>query len=294
MQPRPRRITYEQIRPSSQGASFSVRRFAEAGVFPFLWHFHPEVELTLIVRGRAMKFVGDAIERSVDGDLVLLGANLPHTWASDKGCNDCSSIVIQFLPNFWGERFNALPEMRQVMHLLDRARYGLVFTGRARDEVADLMHQAADAQPVDQLWLLIRMLARLSRVTDARPLSRSDATRHGQLNVSRRMRRVLDRLHADIVELPSQRELAADIGMSPQAFSRFFRRQVGKPFVQYVNEWRVGLACRNLLETDDSITDVALGSGFDNLSNFNRQFKRIVGVTPSEYRSRTGEKHQAR
>ncbi len=285
MQPRPRRIAYEQIRPATESSSFSVRHFAEAKAFEFLWHFHPEVELTLITRGRAMKFVGDAIERSVDGDLVLLGSNLPHTWASDKGSMCAKSIVIQFLPDFWGDRFAALPEMRQVAALLERARYGLSFSGDARDEVSALMHRATEAPPIDQLALLIQMLARLSRATDVRPLSRSDATRHGQVNVSRRMRRVLDRLHADIVELPSQRELAADIKMSPQAFSRFFKRQVGKPFVQYVNEWRVGLACRNLLETDESITDVALGSGFDNLSNFNRQFRRIVGVTPTAYRA---------
>ena len=286
MQTKPRRLAYEQIRPASESSSFAVTRFNKLGYFPYLWHFHPEVELTLIVRGRSMKFVGDAIERSLDGDLVLLGSNLPHTWASDKGVRDSESIVIQFLPDFWGERFNTLPEMRQVMTLLDRARYGLSFTGDVRNEVAGLMDSAVTASPIDQLWLLIDMLARLSRATDARQLSRSDQTRHGQLNVSRRMRRVLDRLHADIVELPAQSELAAEIGMSPQAFSRFFKQQVGKPFVQYVNEWRVGLACRNLLETDESITDIALGSGFDNLSNFNRQFKRIVGVTPTDYRAR--------
>lgn len=285
METRQRRIAYEQVRPNSESSSFAVRQFTDQKSFQFNWHFHPEVELTLITHGRSMKFVGDAIERSVDGDLVLLGSNLPHTWSSDAGSNRAESIVIQFLPDFWGDRFNALPEMRQVTALLERSRYGLVFSGAAREEVAAMMHRAAAASPMDQLSLLIQMLARLSRATDARPLSRSDASRHGQVNVSRRMRRVLDRLHADIVELPSQRELAQDINMSPQTFSRFFKRQVGKPFVQYVNEWRVGLACRNLLETDESITDIALGSGFDNLSNFNRQFKRIVGVTPTDYRA---------
>ena len=100
-------------------------------------------------------------------------------------------------------------------------------------------------------------------------------------------------LHRDIADRPHQRDLAAMIGMSPQAFSRFFRRSVGKTFAAYAAEWRVGLACRALLETDADVLSVSLESGFDNLSNFNRQFKRLVGVTPTEYRrrSRAGAGH---
>jgi AraC-like DNA-binding protein len=281
-----RRIHYEQIRRGAE-SSFAVRRF-KLQSFPFLWHYHPELELTLIVRGRGLRFIGDAIAQFREGDLCLLPSNLPHTWSSAPGIGRVESIVCHFLPEFWGKGFAELPEMHVIRDLLARARLGLSFSGRSRVRVAQLMAdiEKPETSSLDRLLRLIEALAELARSRDAKPLCRTPVDAAADLTVGRRLKHVLDRLHQDLVNLPSQAQLAAEVDLSPQAFSRFFKRRVGKTFVQYVNEWRVGLACRALIETNDTVTGVALDSGFENLSNFNRQFKRVAGVTPSTYRAR--------
>jgi AraC-like DNA-binding protein/mannose-6-phosphate isomerase-like protein (cupin superfamily) len=285
MRPTRRRIHYEQIRRGAE-SSFAVRRF-KLQSFPFLWHYHPELELTLVIRGRGLRFIGDAIEQFKEGDLCLLPSNLPHTWSSAPGIGRVESIVCHFLPDFWGKGFSELPEMHAIRELIAHARLGLNFSGRGRARAAQLMAEMVrnESTGLERLLRLIEALAELSRSRDARPLCRTPVNAAADLTVGRRLKHVLDRLHAELVDLPSQAELAGEVGLSPQAFSRFFKRRVGKTFVQYVNEWRVGLACRALIESEESITGIALDSGFENLSNFNRQFKRVAGVTPSAYRA---------
>lgn len=288
MRIRERRLTFERITPSAR-SSFAAKSFNVPRGFPFLWHYHPEVELTLIVEGAGLRFVGDSIERFERGEVVLLGSGLPHTWSSDAGSRNHKSVVVQFLPSTWGEPFASLPEMHAITDLLARSQRGIVFGGRARRRVEEMMRRLGDqrTRPMDRLLLLLESLHELAHTRDARTLCRSSAGMKTSDRVGRRLQRVLDRVHADILDLPPQAELARSVGMSPQAFSRFFKREVGKTFVSYVNEWRIGLATRSLIETDVPITAIAVDSGFDNLSHFNRQFRRITGLTPSAYRRQT-------
>lgn len=286
MRIRSRQLKFEQITPPAT-ASFFWKRFCEPVGFPFVWHYHTEIELTLIVRGRGLRFVGDSIERFAEGDLVLLGSNLPHTWSSDSGSRDAESVVVQFLPDCWGQSFGELPEMRRVQELLRRADRGLVFpSDSGAKAVARLESLHAEHSPMDHLLALLGALSALAERDDSRPLCRAPMNATTDQRIAQRLKRVLDRVHADLVELPSQAELAGSVGMSPQAFSRFFRRQMGTTFVGYVNAWRVGMACRSLLETGTPVTTIALECGFENLSHFNRQFKRITGLTPSAYRDK--------
>jgi len=290
MRIRQRKLRFEHIKPPAS-ASFVWKQFVEPRGFAFQWHYHTEIELTLITHGRGLRFVGDSIERFDEGDLVLLGSGLPHTWSSDENSRNHRSVFVQFLPAFWGDSFDALPEMRRVRELIQRSERGLVFTGEARARAERLMKDLTTrgATPLDHLLALLSALAELSQTTGVRTLCRTQTNATVSEQVGRRLKTVLDRVHADIIDLPTQAELAESVKLSPQAFSRFFKRQVGKTFVGYVNEWRVGLACRSLLETDEPIIAVAIDSGFDNLSHFNRQFKRITGRTPSDYRRSRGE-----
>lgn len=281
-----RKLKFEQIVPPAS-ASFFWKRFREPTGFPFVWHYHTELELTLIVRGRGLRFVGDSIERFSEGDLTLLPSNLPHTWSSDSGSRDAESVVVQFLPDCWGKSFSELPEMRRVQDLLRQSDRGLIFPRDSSARAVDLLSGLrTDDAPLEHLLTLLGALSSLSTVEDARPLCRAPMNATTDERIAQRLKRVLDRVHADIVELPSQAELAESVGMSPQAFSRFFRRQMGTTFVGYVNAWRIGLACRSLIETAEPVTSIAMETGFDNLSHFNRQFKRITGLTPSGYRDK--------
>jgi AraC-like DNA-binding protein len=297
-----RRIQRELV-PAQPSASFTVRHFRQSH-FPFNWHYHPEIELTLIVRGNGLRFVGDSVDNYARGDLCLLGSNLPHCWQSDPAAGGVHSIVIQFPPNLgaggdarWAAGGNAearaaglleLAELRRLRQLLlEEARQGLLITGPRHTALARAMHQIARSPPgMEQLIMLLQLLNNIAEHAQRTPIA-TGTTSPPSAASGRKLGRVLSRL--DQVRhgsLPTQREMARTLAMSPQAFSRFFHRQVGKTYVQYLNELRIGLVCRELIETDDPVTRIAWAAGYQDLSNFHRRFRALKGVTPREYRRR--------
>ena len=274
--------TYEDV-PREAAESFAARAFDE-GRFPFNWHYHPEIELTLVPEGRGTRFVGDSIEAFGPGDCCLLGANLPHTWRSGEKSEPARSIVLQFLPGTWCAPLGGLPELRPVAALLERAGAGLSFGpetfGRCREVVEGVLESPVGSPA--RVAGLISALGILADAADARPLASApaEASEVGHAVLTR----VLEKLHAAPDGPPTQAEMAALTRRSPSAFSRLFARHMGKTYEQYANDWRLAHACRLLLETDQDITAIAFDSGFRNLSNFNRRFKAAKGMTPREYR----------
>lgn len=265
-------------------ASFICRRRTDPG-FGFYWHVHPEIELTLIVRSRGRRFVGDSIEAYEEGDLVLLGPNLPHTWESDprrKGPHD--AVFCQFSASFLGADFLRAPEMAAVRRLLDRAQQGLRFTGRTQKAVARRMDGMERLQGLGRLAALLEILHALAGSRDARALSSREFAPSLRRGDADRIDRVCKFLNERCTGRISLAEAAAAAHLSIPAFSRFFRRRTGRTLVAYLNELRTGLACRELIETDRSISDIAFDSGFNNLSNFNRKFLELKRMSPREFR----------
>ena len=290
-----RRLRLEDV-PHAVAESFTARQFAQPS-FPFLWHYHPEVELTLVVRGRGTRFVGDSIERYREGDLCLLGGGLPHTWRSDPAVRGeeegVISLVVQFLPEWWAGHLGGVAEVRCIDRLLADARPGLAFGEPARRACDGAVRRlfdapAGSARRVAGLIEVLSVLAEADGPADRRPL----ATDVGGLKAGREVdpldyaavSTVLDELHRRGDDPPTQAQAAALVNLSPSAFSRVFKRHVGKTYERYANDWRLATACRLLLETADDITGIAYAAGFNNLSNFNRRFKAAKGVTPREYR----------
>lgn len=277
----------EQI-AGEPAASFACRAFNWKR-FPFLWHFHPQIELTLILAGRGQRLVGDSIDRFAEGDLVLLGSNLPHTWHSSPDLPQrvgvCRSIVIQFRSDLLGaDCFERLPELRPVGALLQRAHRGLVFCGRGRDAAADLMQEMVQATPIDRLAMLLRCLGGLAVQSTVRPLSsqgfRAELTHFGRHRISE-VCAFLSREFTNPVRLESAASIAC---LSPGAFSRFFFKSTGKHFTDYVNELRIARACELMIESELKIAAIAFQAGFGNVSNFNRQFLRRKSCTPASFR----------
>jgi len=281
-----RHIVLETITPGAN-ASFVYRVFRQP-CFPFQWHHHPELELTTIVRGRGLRFVGDSVQDYAEGDVCLLGAHTPHTWHSRpaKG-QTVVSIVIQFLPTFLGEAFINVPESRRVVELFERSRRGLVLTGGLRRSIAEQM-LAMKKQPPGSFTHVCALLSMLDEISrdgkDARPLAVSDFEPTLSKQASRTINAVCGMMNARLDEIPTQAQAAETAGLSPQAFSRFFKRCVGRTYVEYVNHLRIGAACRELMETDRSVTQIAFDAGFNNLSNFNRRFRDVKSMTPRDFR----------
>jgi AraC-like DNA-binding protein len=279
--------------------SFRVFAYTRAA-YPFVWHHHPELELTLIVRGRGLRFVGDSVEPFREGDLVFLAPYVPHTWYSEEPKNNAyksvhwelrdgpvQAVGIQFLEDCWGEALWDTPEAKSVKGLFDRARQGLQFSGAVRKTVEAGMLEVLDtpAGSFKRVTKMLELLALLAQARTFRTLSTFKETPRGHLPAQENLARVLQRLHAPGENAPTQVEAAKLAGLSSAAFCRFFKRHMGKTYVEYLNEVRIGHACRLLIETEMSVTEIAYNAGFENLSNFNRRFLRLKKMNPRKYRT---------
>lgn len=275
------------MRPSLQRVPQSPRASWHLGVraeerFGFDWHYHPEHELTLIVAGSGRRYVGDAVHEYGPGDLVLVGADTPHTWES-AGVGGHRAVILQFHRDAFGHDFFGLPELQRVDALLAASALGLRFARPGAAAVAELMVAMPDLDPARRTLRLLDILVALCDLPRERLASASVI---GALDASARHRieRVIGYVSRCYCEELSVREAARLVAMTPNAFSRFFRRSTGRTFGDYVNDVRLAQACRRLLEDGAPVSRIASESGYANLSHFNRRFRIRTGMSPREFR----------
>jgi AraC-like DNA-binding protein len=280
MQLRPSPVL-EQI-PLSGPASVTIREFRHSS-FRYPWHQHPEIELTWIIKGSGLRYVGDSVEPFHPGDFCLLGSNLPHTWLSpEKNRQAVQSLVIQFDPNRWGSDFLHLPEFAKILDLFKRAARGLTFHNDLGMRLKKRM--ICPSSPLKKLTGLLDSLQELAEDTTARSLTLAPWGGNHRTDSDPRIRTLLEFLSKNAGAPLTQKEAAQRVHLSPAAFSRFFRRCVGKTFSTYLTDIRLSDACRRLLESGAPITRIAFDSGFENLSTFNRSFRRARGMSPRLFR----------
>ena len=252
------------------------------------WHFHPEHQLTLVLRGRGYRLVGDNITPLATGDLVLVGGNLPHVWHQEENVKNpahaVQAIIVRFHETFLGRPFLETPEMEPVVQLLQRAARGLHVTRRTRDDVAERMVALSRAKGLGRVAELLAVLDLLARSRELQPIASPGFVPLLDADDQGRMERVCQYIHLHLAEPIEREAVATQAHLSPGAFSRFFKLRTGTTLPQYVNELRVGRACRMLAEDDTKISDIALDCGFENLSNFNRRFLAVTRLTPNRYR----------
>lgn len=251
------------------------------------FHYHPEIELTLIVGSSGHRYVGDHIGRFAPGDLVLMGPNLPHSYINDtKFFGQAHSVVLQFLPECLGSDFFQLGELKAISNLLERSRVGLSFHGRTRERTAQALVQLMSLDGVERLTLFLKILQMLADTRQCRLLASPAYSPSLALYQGERINRVCELISGKFKEGITQSEAARTARMSAPSFSRFFRRATNRTFRAFLNEVRIGHASRMLLETDRTVAEVCYDSGFGNLSNFNRQFLKLRKVSPRAYRRR--------
>ena len=279
-------IEYEVV-PVDPNASFYLAEF-QWKYFPYFWHYHPEIELGLVIQGRGMRIVGDSIEHFEEGDLCLLGGNLPHCWVSDRKRQKklARSAVIQFRADFLGDRFFTAPELRHIRDMLTRARCGFRIEGATRKAVTErmLLMLRLPLGRWEQISHLLWILGTLAESKECVPLATGRAEPETDRHDRQKINQVLALTNVTPGELPSQKVVAEAVRLSPAAFSRFFRKHLGKTYVDYVIDLRVAHVCRQLINTEAGITEIAYASGFESLSNFNRQFSKRKGCSPGAWR----------
>ncbi|WP_041693412.1 AraC family transcriptional regulator [Emticicia oligotrophica] len=274
--------------PLTLGSSFLIDRF-ESPYFETPWHYHEEIEIVLCDGGFGKKFVGNHVSDYVEGDLAILGKNLPHWYRADDGfytqkqVTKPASIVIHFLADCFGEYFFEIEEMSEIKKLLEMAQYGIEFWGETKALVSKQMKALLKADKIERMLGLIKILQLMSQSKEYRLLSGS-----GMLGLSQkdtdRMNTIFDYVLKNFKNEINISEIANKTRFSEAAFCRYFKQRTQKTFVEFVNEIRIEYACKLLQENDLNVLEICYESGFKNLSNFNRQFRKYTNKNPKSYR----------
>ncbi|SMQ64691.1 AraC-like ligand binding domain-containing protein [Devosia lucknowensis] len=252
------------------------------------WHFHPEYELHLVCATSGRYFIGDFIGQFAPGNLVLVGPNLPHNWVSevdDEAIVPLRSRVMQFTEDFVTRTVACFPELVDARKLFERSKAGVLFSSGTSARVAELMRRIVPANGTERIALFLGIVAALEQDRDAQTLTSQQYLPDPSGFMSTGINEVLAHINDNLTETLDEETLAQLAGVTPSTLSRSFRRHTGQSLTKYVNRLRVTLACQLLMSSDfATITDVCYASGFNNVSNFNRQFLALRGVTPTQFR----------
>ncbi len=275
---------FKKVDSKSEGAF--VARIDQFAQFYNKWHFHPELELTHIVKGRGTRFVGDNIEFFQDGDLILVGSNLPHVWKNQNKESELSvARVVQFLPNFMGDDILKLVVFKNIQKLLIKSSFGLKIEGEVKVLILGFLNKLFKTEdPLERIILIIKMLDCLGTSDETIPISKSLFLVELDKQNKDRLNRVIDYTITNFASKIMLEDVASISNMSVSNFCKFFKVRVKKTYVQYLTEVRIGMSCKMLIENQLSINRIAYDSGFVNISNFNRAFKLNKNMTPFSYR----------
>lgn len=252
------------------------------------WHCHEEVELICFHRGSGTQFVGDDIRRFNAGDVVLVGANLPHYWHYDLDHQDEThptpfSTVVHFTENFWGERFLMLAENAVLRNVLDKAKRGLSIKGKPGSTIAALIEKLCHAEGPYRVILLMECLIVASQAGEKGALASLGFRYDNPEQESERINAIYKYTLTHFNEKIPLEKVASIAGLSPNSFCRYFKSRTGKQFSRFLIEIRVGNACKMLINNNMTIKRICYESGFQNITCFYRQFKHITGKTPATY-----------
>ncbi len=253
------------------------------------WHYHPEIELCLITKGQGKRMIGDNIDRFKENDLTLIGANTPHEFLCDSqyysvdGGFSGEGIVIQFLPNFLGEKFLNIPENKKLKNFIFAADMGYSFFGKTKRKIIALMLKMKDMDEIDKLYSLFSIFRIFASTKEYKILSSPAYSNPFWQEEHNPMQKALKFIMQNFQGKIYIKDLLQITSMSNSTFYATFKKTYRMSFKEYLLNIRIGYACKLLTDPTQSISCIAYESGFENISNFNRQFKKIKGITPSEF-----------
>lgn len=258
------------------------------------WHFHPEFELTLILKSKGKRYVGSSIDHFQEGDLVLIGPNLPHIWKNNfkklKRNRKARAIVIHFTEDFINGNFFAYKEMKKVKKLLYTSRYGLVFDPNSVEKIIPILRGIPLLNEFDKILSFLTILHKLSISPNIKRLNGNGFLPNLDTNSSERINKVCKFIYANFNNKITLTEMAGFAGMSENAFSRYFKNLVGTSLSKFIIQVRVNHACFLLIESDLTVAEISYECGFHSISNFNKRFKSVRNVSANAFRKNHNEK----
>ncbi|NJB84021.1 AraC family transcriptional regulator [Wenyingzhuangia aestuarii] len=280
------KILQKKITPSNK--SFSVYKNTK----PYLdesWHLHQELELIYIIEGTGTCFIGDNVHEFSSGELALIGSNMPHLWRNSEDYHKditlkAEVIILHFNEDFLGKEFFEKNEMVLMKNLISKANNGIAFLDeKVKAYVASELERLISLTGFKSIQCMLNILDALSCTKDVKEFASNGYTEKVYVKDSQRLEKVYQYVLSNLsreIHLDEVAEIA-HLGVSP--FCRFFKKRMHKTFSQFLNEVRVGYACKLLIENKLSISEVTYSCGYNSQTNFNRQFKKIKGINPKAY-----------
>ena len=253
-------------------------------------HYHPELQLTVILKSTGTRFIGTNIGRFEPGDMFLIGSDLPHVFRNDKVHYEDNSVLkaqaisILFTQDALGAEFFNLPETQNIKALISKSSRGLSISGKLGLYIKAQMLEITKLSGIEKLTKFLHILDRLSLSEDLQVLSTLEKVSSSRKSDNEKIDNILNYVLQHFARKITLKEVANVADMSEQAFCRFFKKRTRKTFSLFLNEIRIGHACKLLVESRLNVGEICYASGFNNLSNFNRKFKEITRYTPREYK----------
>lgn len=249
----------------------------------YFWHFHPECEIVYVEAESGTRHIGEHISTYQHSDLVLIGPNIPHLNFDYGVSTACEQVVLQFRESFLGEEGRKVPEFRRIHELMDKARQGIAFYGNTKQQAASLLKPMPSLSSFERMLRMLQLFELLAASDEFTLLGAKPILDSGEEKDMGRLQKVYKYLDDQYASRVDVHEAAALVHLSTPAFCRFFKKQTKITFTEFVNQFRVSQS-RKLLLQQKTVTEACFASGFENLSYYNRTFKRITGENPSHFR----------
>lgn len=277
----------------SKEQSFNIKKYTIGREYgeeqEILMRMHDEYEITVITGGSGKRLVGNVIENFSQGDIFLIGPQVPHCVQADEN-QKVHGITIHFLGRAFGKGFFELPENHQILGLLEDMKLGITYKGAAFNDFVEILETLIQLQSFERMIAFLKLLYKISQMKNRRLISsrgfiKINSHKDYRL-VNKTYEYIITRFDSQTISLE---EISSHVNMSSSTFCRFFKRHFQKTYTSFLNEVRIGHACKLLQDTNDNIAQIAYASGYNHLTHFNKQFKRIMGFSPKKYRRELGD-----
>lgn len=277
----------EKIFPSDSSSLAVKREITDYMDYP--WHYHPEYEIIFVEKSYGIRFMGNHIGNFTDGDLMFIGSNLPHVWRNDKDFyqrNESLKVdvyVIHFNEDSLGQGLFDLVEFTHIKKLFQRGQQGVLINGPDHGEISQLIKSTYMASGIERISLFLKTLDKIAHTKDYELLSSPGYANSVNTTDTERINKVMNFLMKNYNRDITIEEVAALVNLSKASFCRYFKSRTNKTCFQVLNEIRILNACKLLIKSDMTISEISFESGYNNLSHFNRQFRLITGLTAKAY-----------
>jgi AraC-like DNA-binding protein len=272
---------FEKISPDT-GSSFKLLKWKSQND-RYFWHLHPEYEIIYVKKGAGKLHVGQHLGNYREGEILFLGANLPHTGLGYGVLDEHEEIIVQLKQDFLGSTFLEVPELDAVKKLFQRSVLGISFSGQVAASVASVMESLEESLGFERLLKLLDILKLLSTAKDYRVLNSREIRYDFRKEDEKRIADIYGFVEEHFDRAIDIKEVAEIAHLTVPSFCRYFKKMTHYTFTDFLNEYRINYACKKL-ESSLSISEVCFASGFNNVSHFNKTFKAIKGQSPKQFR----------